>query len=158
MKPKKNQPKRPSLSPTPDEAYAMLESNGYSMAIGSSEIDYEGLVRDISGIHSSGEMLILYFENSSYADAAYEKMESPLQILRLHHRKARKHGLCRKRHRNRGGSRTLEFRHPSINKLIEHNDKSITAESQRLPAVFLSYVLFLRSEYQRFQRARLERY
>ncbi len=59
----------------PDEVYAMLESNGYSMAIGSSGINYEGFVRDVSGIHSSGEILILYFENSSYADAAYEKMK-----------------------------------------------------------------------------------
>ena len=64
---------RPSLNP--DEAYAMLESNGYSMAIGSSGTTYEGELRSVSGIHSSGEIRILYFENSSYADAAYKKMK-----------------------------------------------------------------------------------
>ena len=65
---------RPSLNP--DEAYAMLESNGFSMAIGFSGTTYEGELRSVSGFSGSNIVLIRYFENASYADAAYETMKS----------------------------------------------------------------------------------
>ena len=64
---------RPSLNP--DEAYAMLKSNGYSMAIGSSGTTYEGELRSVSGFSGSNIVLIKYFEDASYADAAYKKMK-----------------------------------------------------------------------------------
>ena len=65
---------RPSLNP--DEAYAMLQSNGFSMSIGSSGTTYEGELRSVSGLSGSNIVLIRYFENASYADAAYATMKS----------------------------------------------------------------------------------
>ena len=54
----------------------MLQSNGFSMSIGSSGTTYEGELRSVSGLSGSNIVLIRYFENASYADAAYATMKS----------------------------------------------------------------------------------